>query len=457
MKNKNNSSIVLVAPWIPEFIKKHAKSSVKEIYGWLIGGETKKNGLIVYSAISCHRYLHQTSIGAIPDTKEMQDISAALPQGLGVIGIYHSHPGDIFHSHTDDQTLENFTRFYPKMLSAVTNRDVFEDERKNRTRWYQFSPKLGKTREIHIKTHKISNHDRNTTQILGILKMDLLCPCRPNVNQYIIQSILQNYSSIWNQARISFSKRNSPHTGYAFNKESDLSHSPKNSNENSLLLTEMDYPKFFHELKHTQTPVISLQYTSTSVETRADQIKSSDPIFNIRIHGQMGIILNLHDFSSRIRQLASWTAISDYLASEFRDEIMRKIARSVLAPGTNPSQMSILFEQPMSIPYPGVSLKIDQFLLDFPALIDSHRKYQEQALSNIPEFEKYLLSHISNISDSALGILRSWEKRAITLFLTGMKTESHALLKLLLDIYTHQKRIEAIERISNQLAILNQK
>ncbi|KKM03593.1 hypothetical protein LCGC14_1772850 [marine sediment metagenome] len=46
-----------------------------------------------------------------------------MPQGIGPIGIYHSHPfsSEIFHSHTDDATLLSLSNQFPNCISIVTN------------------------------------------------------------------------------------------------------------------------------------------------------------------------------------------------------------------------------------------------------------------------------------------------------------------------------------------------
>ena len=46
-----------------------------------------------------------------------------MPQGIGPVGIYHSHPfsSEIFHSHTDDSTLLSLSRQFPHCVSAITN------------------------------------------------------------------------------------------------------------------------------------------------------------------------------------------------------------------------------------------------------------------------------------------------------------------------------------------------
>ena len=67
-----------------------------------------------------------------------------MPQGIGPIGIYHSHPfsSEIFHSHTDDSTLLSLSNQFPNCVSIVTNgKDI---------NYYQMG-KESKTIEIDVK------------------------------------------------------------------------------------------------------------------------------------------------------------------------------------------------------------------------------------------------------------------------------------------------------------------
>jgi len=112
--------------YIPEIfvnvIKNQALSSENEIYGWLIGYQ-KNNIPHILAIIECQQFEQQTVISAIPDVKEFQEISSLMPQGIGPIGIYHSHPfsSEIFHSHTDDSTLTSLSNQFPRCISIVTN------------------------------------------------------------------------------------------------------------------------------------------------------------------------------------------------------------------------------------------------------------------------------------------------------------------------------------------------
>ena len=67
-----------------------------------------------------------------------------MPQGIGPIGIYHSHPfsSEIFHSHTDDSTLLSLSNQFPSCVSIVTNGEEIN--------YYQMGKK-SKTEEIQAK------------------------------------------------------------------------------------------------------------------------------------------------------------------------------------------------------------------------------------------------------------------------------------------------------------------
>ncbi|MFX1366706.1 MAG: hypothetical protein ACFFCE_06230 [Promethearchaeota archaeon] len=83
-------------------------------------------------------------ISAIPDAQEFQELSFVLPQGIGPIGIYHSHPfsSEIFHSHTDNFTLISLSNQFPQCISIITNGQQIN--------YYQMDKK-GKIKEIEVK------------------------------------------------------------------------------------------------------------------------------------------------------------------------------------------------------------------------------------------------------------------------------------------------------------------
>jgi len=105
-----------------EAIKNQALNSENEIYGWLLGYE-KEDIPNVLGIFECKSFDHQTLISAVPSAQEFQEMSSLLPQGIGPIGIYHSHPfsSEIFHSHTDDKTLISLSNQFPNCISIVTN------------------------------------------------------------------------------------------------------------------------------------------------------------------------------------------------------------------------------------------------------------------------------------------------------------------------------------------------
>lgn len=112
------------------FIKAHAKQNKgKEIYGWLLGYEdfvemedgSRAKIQRAIAAYSCHTYLEQTTINAEPDPQELSALIGLLPKKIYNIGMYHSHPVGVFHSHTDDRTLLQMRKIYPDVISVVTN------------------------------------------------------------------------------------------------------------------------------------------------------------------------------------------------------------------------------------------------------------------------------------------------------------------------------------------------
>ena len=133
----------IISQSLIEVIKDQARSSYDEIYGWLIG--YSKNNIPHILAISeCKRFEQQTPISAIPHAQEFQELSSTMPQGIGPIGIYHSHPASsrLFHSHKDDNTLVSLTNQFENCVSIVTNGEEIN--------FYQMG-KEKKTREVKVE------------------------------------------------------------------------------------------------------------------------------------------------------------------------------------------------------------------------------------------------------------------------------------------------------------------
>ena len=126
-----------------EIIKNQALLSENEIYGWLIGYLEDKTPKVL-AIVECKRFEQQSLISAIPHAQEFQEISSMMPQGIGPIGIYHSHPfsSEIFHSHTDDSTLLSLSNQFPSCISIVTNGEEIN--------YYQMGKK-SKTEEIQAE------------------------------------------------------------------------------------------------------------------------------------------------------------------------------------------------------------------------------------------------------------------------------------------------------------------
>jgi len=130
-----------------EAIRKHAQSFPDiEIYGWLLGYDYK-NQLYVVASIPCKQYTVQSKLIAEPSQEEVMEISKAIPGGIGVVGIYHSHVGAVFHSATDDQTVKQFASVYPYFLSTVTNIEE--------TKYFQLKDES--VEELEVKYYKETN------------------------------------------------------------------------------------------------------------------------------------------------------------------------------------------------------------------------------------------------------------------------------------------------------------
>jgi len=114
------------------------------IYGWLLGYD-HNDQLFVVSSVPCKQYKMQNQIIAEPSQEEVMEISKAIPMGIGIVGIYHSHVGKVFHSSTDDHTVKQFASVYPYFLSIVTNVEE--------TKYYQLKDES--VEEIKVKVSSI--------------------------------------------------------------------------------------------------------------------------------------------------------------------------------------------------------------------------------------------------------------------------------------------------------------
>ncbi len=140
-------------------------------------------------------------ISAIPHAEEFQEISSVLPQGIGPIGIYHSHPfsGEVFHSHTDDSTLISLSKQFPSCVSIVTNG--------KEVNYYQLDEKY-QTTEIPIKfieteVPKFLLITFNETLSVRISKEVIDNLEKPNmINIRILNALREYFESIWNDMEL---------------------------------------------------------------------------------------------------------------------------------------------------------------------------------------------------------------------------------------------------------------
>jgi hypothetical protein len=140
-------------------------------------------------------------ISAIPHAQEFQEISSVLPQGIGPIGIYHSHPfsGEVFHSHTDDSTLISLSKQFPSCVSIVTNG--------KKVNYYQLDENY-QTTEIPIKfieteVPKFLFITFNETFSVRISKKVIDNLEKPNmINIRILNALREYFESIWNDMEL---------------------------------------------------------------------------------------------------------------------------------------------------------------------------------------------------------------------------------------------------------------
>ncbi len=174
---------IVVSKQTLPLIKAHANAFPVEIYGWLLGYEEKDN-LNILSAISCEKYTHQSLLTAEPDPTELLGLASSLPFGINIVGIYHSHLGDVFHSHIDDATMINFGRIYPNAVSIVTNGSELE--------MFQYTDKRGSMEETTYLEKKLSSPKNHSLEIL--LDVVLKVPDTKNVNVFsakMVSSLLR--------------------------------------------------------------------------------------------------------------------------------------------------------------------------------------------------------------------------------------------------------------------------
>ena len=176
-------------------IKNHALSSKNEIYGWLIGYKSK-NDINVIAFFECLQYEQQTMAIAIPNAKEFQEISSILPQGIGPVGIYHSHPFSdvVAHSNLDNHTLLSLANQFPNCISIVTNgHDI---------KFYQIDKK-NRINEINVKIEdlKVPDFLVFSLKVQVLLKLELEYEMEKhdhlNLKIKILNLIKEYFEDVW--------------------------------------------------------------------------------------------------------------------------------------------------------------------------------------------------------------------------------------------------------------------
>ena len=324
MNKPGNVSMVKihVEYWIEEFIKSHARTASKEIYGWLVGHETAAGEVLVVSAIACERYETQDEVTARPDPREIQQLGSALPQGIGFVGIYHSHLGQVFHSTTDEDTALKLTRFYPNVISAVTNG--------TETRWYQ-----------HAGGKKFEEFQPNKTLLVGerlklikaeaIVDYELLIDPTSKAITQASAALMDGFRASWAAAGIEFC------SGQACKLKP-----PKPSGTWTIADLGNNTLKF-------QDNADVIARVKMRISTKPEGNRTRILRGTLRLDGIMGFEQGKIDGA----------IFAERLEAEFLDDLMGKAGRATLSEGRGTDEMSMLVPPVTSfLPYLGVPLKI---------------------------------------------------------------------------------------------------
>ncbi len=115
--------MVVINPLVWDFVPANAREFKAEVYGWLLGYYADNGEPVILGAYDCQKFMEQTLISAIPDPKQYHELTVSIPNGIGVVGMYHSHPAgsNIFHSRIDDSTVFDYTNLASNFVSVVTN------------------------------------------------------------------------------------------------------------------------------------------------------------------------------------------------------------------------------------------------------------------------------------------------------------------------------------------------
>nr|MDO8114041.1 Mov34/MPN/PAD-1 family protein [Candidatus Sigynarchaeota archaeon] len=411
-----------IESWIDEFIKSQARCSSKEIYGWLIGYENKNGDVQVISAIACHRYTMQTVIGARPDPKELQELVTSLPTGIGFVGIYHSHPDTIFHSSIDDESLMTYSRFYPKMLSAVTNG--------TETKWYRHESGT-KFTEFAMQQSIFMSHPLHLVKVEAKVNYDVMInPEKPAIPQ-LTSVIRAGFLASWPGATIEFHVRE----GGKAKDGSELS--PVDnlvaiSKENSLGIVEqesIEIVKANHIKDIKDIPML----TRVIVKMPPLQImdKNLAPVSGtIELDAVLAITTSV----------TSTVKILDLISEGLIDDLMVKIGRGFFI--IQDGFPALVVPASIIIPYINIPLKI--------GMTSSAKQYNETSNVFKPEF--FPLE--SKFIEMEIQMLDTMLQRALDLGNSGQGTIATKMLDRLFSVAVDREDINFKEKCKNALSLI---
>ncbi|WP_371805147.1 Mov34/MPN/PAD-1 family protein [Candidatus Lokiarchaeum ossiferum] len=446
----------IIAPWILDFIKNHALSSPKEIYGWLIGRENPEGDLIVLTAVACQRYQLQTYIGAAPDPREVQELSSSLPHGVGMIGIYHSHPADIFHSSVDDRTLQNLARYYPKMISAVTNSNSSEDDEQNKTRWFQLSSEEKSTNEIEM-TEEISPIEHfNSINTYCHLSIDLMLPISGMINQVLLKHLMGNFEHIWSNGQFSFliesTKKRKRYVDHQSKRGIPPLETSKELFENEVIklksshsLGNLPQNTLKRMFKKKSSIFIDLSCSNTNISKKMSSNKE------IQLQGD--IYFSFHQILNSQKAEIQEDMIAK-IKAEVMDLMIQSVSRCIFE-GKTPRNLKIIAPVPIQLPYPGLSMMLNVMNRHIPSFIDKINAFKNTLDGLSPLAAEYFPNH-DQIFQQDDNIMQSMFKRAKYLIFSGKAIESCEILYVLQDIYNIRGNFEKRDEVSQIIQMIQQ-
>jgi proteasome lid subunit RPN8/RPN11 len=452
---RTDGSRKIIEPWIQQFIKSHAKSSPREIYGWLIGRESMSGEIYVMSAIACQRYVSQHFIGASPDPREVSELGAALPQGLGMIGIYHSHPADIFHSSVDDRTLQNLAKFYKKILSAVSNGDntSWSDDDPNTTRWFQLNEDGKSTDQIMIVEDAVPREKFQILNCYGFLKFDITVPLKKNLTQQVMSVLMGSFQNIWDGGNIEFLKtdkkelektiKNKPNPNLVQKPHDILGQSCLTVEKKKLIkeLNEGDIKSFMN----------ADNLCRINMELISPNQNQPTPEGHIKIKGELCLLaINLFD---RADGLVDTKLIIDKIKSEFTDGLMQNVARGLLRI-TPPDHLELHTAMPVFLPYPGIPFKLTLFLENIVSIQDDIARSINENIANYPGLSLENFPKVENFIKMEDETLHSMFKRSLVLATSGNKDLAILLLNTIVEIHRIRGNNDKANEIINAMSLV---